>query len=113
MRVAFTIVGITVMAALAAQAVQAQSRGLGRINGTVAAESGEPIAGVIVKVEVGDDSIEGKSDGTGKWAVSGLGKGQFFVEFLKAGFETKRVRLVIEKETMQSDPIKIQLKKGE
>ena len=64
---------------------------------------------VLLPVNLG---CTGKSDGTGKWAVSGLGKGQFFAEFSKAGFETKRVRLVIEKESMSSEPIKIALKKA-
>jgi hypothetical protein len=66
----------------------------------------------MVKVEIGSDALEGRSDASGKWAVSGLGKGEFFAEFSKSGFETKRVRLVIEKESINSDPIKISLKKA-
>ena len=111
-RRALCLAGVALLSVVTAQNVTAQSRGLGRISGTISSEAGEPIAGAVVKVEIGSDALEGKSDGTGKWAVSGLGKGQFFAEFSKAGFETKRVRLVIEKESMSSEPIKIALKKA-
>ncbi len=111
-RWALTVAGVALLATLTTQGVTAQSRGLGRINGTVLSESGEPIAGATVKVEIGSDALEGKSDSSGKWAVSGLGKGQFFAEFSKSGYETKRVRLMVEKETINSDPIKIALKKS-
>ena len=63
--------------------------------------SGGSIPGAMVKVEIGSEALEGKSDSSGKWAVSGLGKGQFFAEFSKSGFETKRVRLMVEKETIR------------
>jgi hypothetical protein len=90
----------------------AQTRGLGRLNGTVTSEAGEPIAGAVVKVVAGSDELEGKSDNSGRWAVSGVGKGKFTAEFSKDGFETKRINLVVEKEVMQSEPIKVSLKKG-
>jgi Carboxypeptidase regulatory-like domain len=106
------ISGIVALAVSSAPSVTAQSRGLGRLNGTITSEAGEPIVGAGVRVEIGSEAVEGKSDVAGKWAVTGLGKGQFVAEFSKAGFETKRVRLVIEKEMMQSEPIKIALKKS-
>ena len=110
-RGALILAGVAMLSVMTAQGVTAQSRGLGRISGTVSSESGDPIVGAAVKVEIGTDAVESKSDSAGKWAVSGLGKGQFVAEFSKDGFETKRVRLVIEKESMSSDPIKIALKK--
>jgi hypothetical protein len=106
------ICGIAALTLVSGQNVIAQSRGLGRLNGTVTSEGGEPIAGAVVKVTFGSDELEGKSDSTGKWAVAGIGKGQFTAEFSKDGFETKRVKLVVEKEVMQSEPIKISLKKS-
>ena len=111
-RGAFILAGVAMLSVMTAQGVTAQSRGLGRISGTVSSESGEPIVGAFVKVEVGSDALQSKSDGSGKWAISGLGKGQFFAEFSKDGFETKRVRLLIEKESMASEAIKIALKKS-
>lgn len=112
LRCALTLAGVALLAILQTQAVTAQARGLGRITGTVLSEAGDPISGAMVKVEIGSDALEGRSDASGKWAVSGLGKGEFFAEFSKSGFETKRVRLVIEKESINSDPIKISLKKA-
>jgi hypothetical protein len=106
------ITGIAALTLVSGQNVTAQTRGLGRLNGTITSEAGEPIAGVVVKVAVGSDELEGKSDTSGKWAVSGVGKGKFTAEFIKDGFETKRVNLVLEKEVMQSEPIKVSLKKS-
>ena len=101
------------VAVLTAPAVFGQARGLGAINGTISAEEGGTIAGAQVKVLLSNgDALEGKSDDNGKWNVMGLGKGEFQVEFTKDGFMTKRVKLVIEKETLRSEPIKIALKKG-
>jgi hypothetical protein len=111
-RFALTIAGAALFALLTTQGVTAQSRGLGRITGTVLSEAGDPIAGAAVKIEIGSEALKGESDSSGKWAVSGLGKGEFFAEFSKSGFETKRVRLLIEKESINSDPIKIALKKS-
>jgi hypothetical protein len=107
----YAVVAVALAATLSTPQATAQSRGLGRINGTVTSEGGEPLVDAVVRIEVGGDALEGKSDKAGKWAVSGLGKGQFIAEFSKAGFETKRVRLVIERESLASDPIKIALKK--
>jgi hypothetical protein len=87
------ITGVAALALLSGQNATAQSRGLGRLNGTITSEAGEPIAGVVVKVAIGSDELEGKSDNS------------------KDGFETKRLKLMIEKEVMQSDPIKVSLKK--
>lgn len=105
------IVGIAAAAVLSGQQATAQTRGLGRLNGTVTSEAGEPIPGAVVKVVIGGDELEGKSDNSGRWAVSGIGKGKFTAEFSKDGFETKRVNLVVEKEVMQSEPIKVSMKK--
>lgn len=89
----------------------AQTRGLGRLTGTVTSEAGEPIADASVKVAVGDGVIERRSDDNGSWVLMGMGKGEFVLEVSKAGFETRRMRLVIERESMQSAPVKISLKK--
>lgn len=97
----------------ASSAPQAQMRGLGRINGSVTDDSGAAVEGVVIKIGFSDGSkIEGKSDAKGDWALAGLGRGEFPVSFEKAGFETKRVKVVIEKELAKTQPIKITIKKG-
>jgi carboxypeptidase family protein len=93
--------------------MQAQMRGLGRINGSIADDGGAVVADAVVKITFSDGSkIEGKSDAKGNWALAGLGRGEFPVSFEKDGFEVKRVKVVIEKELAKTQPIKITMKKG-
>jgi hypothetical protein len=106
------VTGIAALTLISGQYAAAQTRGLGRLNGTITSDSGEPVPGVVVKVAAGGDELEGKSDNSGKWAISGVGKGKFTAEFTKDGFETKKINLVIEKEVMQSEPIKVSMKKS-
>ncbi len=107
-------VGLVVLAVLVATgSLQAQMRGLGRIEGSVADDGGAPLEGVVVKLALGDGSaLEGKSDAKGKWVVAGVGKGEFAASFTKDGFATKRLKLVLEKEIGRSNPIPVTLKKG-
>jgi hypothetical protein len=98
---------------IATDAPQAQMRGLGRINGTVLDDTGAPVGDAVIKIGFTDGTkIEGKSDAKGNWALAGLGRGEFPVSFEKNGFETKRVKVVIEKELAKTQPIKITMKKG-
>jgi hypothetical protein len=91
----------------------AQSRGLGALAGSVTSDTGEPVGGVLVKLPLPDGSaIEAKSDDSGRWNVNGVGKGEFHMVIYKEGFATKTVKLVIEKETMRPEPIKLTIKKG-
>lgn len=104
---------VAVVVVLAAGAVSAQMRGLGRIEGSVADDSGAPIEGVVIKLALGDGSaLEGKSDAKGKWVVAGVGRGEFAASFTKDGFTTKRLKLVLEKEIGRSNPIPVTMKKG-
>jgi hypothetical protein len=97
----------------AGDVTQAQMRGLGRINGSIADDAGTPVGDAVVKISFSDGSkIEGKSDAKGNWALAGLGRGEFPVSFEKDGFEVKRVKVVIEKELAKTQPIKITMKKG-
>lgn len=89
-----------------------QTRGLGMVNGTVTSEGGDPIAGATVKLAVADGSVQQQSDSSGRWVLMGIGKGEFVIEVSKAGFETKRMKLIVERESMQSPPVKIALKKS-
>ena len=98
---------------LAGEHVAAQSRGLGALAGQVTEEGGAGIAGVLVKLPLPDgSSIEAKTDDSGKWNVNGVGKGEFHMVVYKEGYATKTVKLIVEKETMRPEPVKIVLKKG-
>lgn len=94
--------------------VVAQQRGLGAVTGVVSSEAGEPVNGAIVKfILPNGETVEGKSDGAGKWRVGGLGKGEWKVSFSADGFATRIVKFVVERETITGgDPVKIVLKKA-
>ncbi len=90
----------------------AQMRGLGRIEGTCVDEGGAIVEGVAVKLSFVDGStVDGKSDAKGAWQIAGVGRGEFAASFTKAGYQTKRVKLLVEKEIGKSLPVKIILKK--
>ncbi|MDP1570763.1 MAG: carboxypeptidase regulatory-like domain-containing protein [Vicinamibacterales bacterium] len=96
-----------------APAALAQSRGMGRLNGVTVSESGDPLDGVAVKTPTsGGDVLQATSTEKGAWALGGIGKGDWSVEFAKAGYETRRVRIVVEKETLKPEVIKVVLKRA-
>ena len=105
---------VAALIGFAGERAAAQSRGLGALAGQVVTEdSGSGIGGVLVKLPLPDGSaIEAKSDDSGKWNVNGVGKGEFHMVIYKEGFATKTVKLIVEKETMRPEPIKITLKKS-
>ncbi|HET9266997.1 MAG TPA: hypothetical protein VFO31_02485 [Vicinamibacterales bacterium] len=104
---------VAALIGFAAERAAAQSRGLGALAGSVSEEGGGSLSGVLVKLPLPDGSaIEAKSDDSGKWNVNGIGKGEFTMVIYKEGFATKTVKLIVEKETMRPEPIKIVLKKS-
>ena len=104
---------VAALIGFAGERAAAQSRGLGALAGTVTEEGGGGIAGVLVKLPLPDgSSIEAKTDDSGKWNVNGVGKGEFHMVIYKEGYATKTVKLIVEKETMRPEPVKIALKKG-
>jgi tetratricopeptide (TPR) repeat protein len=68
-------------------------RGMGRVAGKVVDESGKPIEGVTVKAMLPADNRgpEVKSNAKGDWAVAGISRGAWALDFIKAGYETKNV----------------------
>ena len=104
---------VAALIGFAGERAAAQSRGLGALAGLVTEEGGGNLSGVLVKLPLPDGSaIEAKSDDSGKWNVNGVGKGEFTMVIYKEGFATKTVKLIVEKETMRPEPIKIVLKKS-
>jgi Carboxypeptidase regulatory-like domain len=106
------LVVLMVFAMLTASAAFGQVKGMGRLNGKVVDDGGSPVEGVAIKLRQGTDVIEGKTDAKGDWILSGVARGNWLVSFEKTGFPTKMVKVVIEKELLRTEPIKIQLKKG-
>jgi hypothetical protein len=101
------------MFALVAATPDAQSRGMGRMNGVVTDEGGAPIPGVTVTTKTGEGTaMDVKSDDGGRWIIGGVGKGDWVVVFSKEGFVARQVKVVLEKELERTEPIKIVLKRG-
>lgn len=101
------------MVTVAGSVGTAQMRGLGAVNGTVLSEAGEPVAGATIKFLLPNgEALEGKSDGSGKWRVGGIGKGEWRVEFSAAGYAPRQLKFVVERETMNSDAVKVVMKKS-
>ncbi len=103
---------IAVSVCATAQSGLAQTRGMGRINGTVIDQDGGVVGDVAVKtVTSAGTAIEGKTDAKGGWMLPGIGKGVWTVEFKKDGYVLLKAKVTVEQESLRSEPIKLTLKK--
>jgi tetratricopeptide (TPR) repeat protein len=101
---------------LSTSAAYAQDwRGLGRVGGKVVDEdTGQPIAGVTVKAMLprsenrGPD--ESKSNDKGDWAVGGLASGNWALDFIKEGYETRSISVPVS-EGGGRRPMEVKMKK--
>lgn len=90
-------------------------RGMARMGGKVVDEdTGQPIEGVTIKaVFPASDNrgpSESKSNEKGDWAVGGIASGQWAVDFIKDGYETRRLTIPVS-EGGGRKPMEIKLKK--
>lgn len=108
--------GLVVLAAFmtVADAYAQDWRGMGRVGGKVLdADTGAPIEGVTVKAALprsGNRGTESKSNAKGDWAIGGVAAGEWAVDFIKDGYETKSITLPIGS-TGGGRPMEIRLKK--
>jgi predicted Zn-dependent protease len=92
-----TIRSVAVAAALAfavsAVPAAAQSRGTGHMAGVVKDDAGAPVEGVQVKAQkAGEkDVFTDKTNKKGEWAINGLASGQWNLDFVRDGYETKSI----------------------
>jgi hypothetical protein len=106
-------IGVSLLVLTVAATANAQVRGLGRVNGQIVDDAGQPVADVDVQTTAqGGTLITTKSSATGAFVLAGLGKGDWIVVFKKAGFPDKRLKMLIEKELTVSNPIKVTLQKS-
>ena len=91
-----------------------QARGAGRVTGTIRDESGSPLPGVAISATLKGSKTEitAASDDKGLWAVYGLGRGEWHVEFFKTGYAPQAAKVNLEDELARVPPIAIHLKKG-
>ena len=108
----FQVLMVTALVAMATTVAMAQVKGMGRINGKVTDDGGAPVDGVSIRLRQGTGIIEGKTDPKGDWALAGVARGSWMVTFEKQGFPTKFMKILVEKELMRTDPIKVTMKKG-
>ncbi len=90
----------------------AQSRGMGHLMGTVKDEAGQPLEGVAVRaVKQGEkDAFTDKTSKKGDWALNGMAGGQWNVDFVKDGFETRSLTVAVSEST-RTPSMAIALKK--
>jgi len=101
------------VAAFAASASAQEWKGLGRVAGKVVDESGKPIAGVTVKSAMPAAGNRGPADITtndkGDWAVGGISRGLWAIDFVKEGYETKSIAVAVQ-EGSRIPPMEIVMK---
>jgi tetratricopeptide (TPR) repeat protein len=99
--------------ALAAVASAQTWRGQGRVAGRVNDEAGKPIEGVTVKLflPAGNGGLEVKTGKRGDWSAGGISSGEWQIDFIKEGYETRRMTASVE-QLAPGPPMEIVLKKA-
>jgi len=89
-------------------------RGMGQIQGTVADESGTPLAGVVITAKLPGfaGGIDAKSDDKGAWKVAGMARGDWQVDFDKAGYAQRRAKVVLPVELAKVPTIVVTMKRA-
>jgi len=89
-------------------------RGQGRLSGKVTDEAGKPIDGVTVKLAMPSEKglLETKTNAKGEWVQGGMGRGEWQLDFIKQGYETRNISASVA-ETSRMPAIEITLKKAE
>jgi tetratricopeptide (TPR) repeat protein len=104
-------VGI-VMSFLALAGFSQQDLGKGRISGNVVDENGAPVEGALIVAQSmrSDTKLEGKSDSKGKFAVAGLGTGDWRVIASKEGYASASLNMNV-RQLGTNPPVTFTLKK--
>jgi len=89
-------------------------RGKGRVRGFVFDEDGNPLEGVRVKLFSlrGKEGFETLTDAEGKWVAAWIRGGKWNIDFLKVGYEPKKISANIS-EVKRNPDIEMRLKKIE
>lgn len=99
--------------ASAAPAIAQDWKGMGRMEGKVTDESGAPLPGVTVKLELpergGGTTV--KTDKKGRWAVGGIAAGTWHIDFDLAAHASRRVSVSLPSESSRLAPLEVKLEK--
>lgn len=90
-----------------------ENLGRGRISGTVVDESGAPVEGALVDVELpgSKTKLKGESDKKGRFSVIGLGTGRWQVTASKKGYISSSVTMDVS-QLSSNPPVTLTLKKA-
>jgi tetratricopeptide (TPR) repeat protein len=107
---------VIVAAATLAGAVPAAAqdwKGMGRMEGKVTDESGTPLVGVKVKLELpergGGTTVT--TDRKGRWAIGGIAAGTWNIDFELAGRASRRVSVSLPSESSRLAPLEVKLER--
>jgi tetratricopeptide (TPR) repeat protein len=115
----FVITGMMVTTWMPTLLFSQLTSGRGRMYGTVTEEgTGQPLEGVTVKLFFPRSNAyhtsEPKTDAAGKWSVNYVRGGLWNLDFVKDGYETKKISFVVDERAGLAKPsIDIQFKKME
>ena len=84
---------------------------MGRVSGKITDESGAPVEGAEVVATMGAGRFAAKTNRKGEWALGGLGRGEWSIDFTKEGFEKRSISVGVSDST-RIPPIPIVLKKA-
>lgn len=83
---------------------------MGRLAGKVTDEQGTPVEGATVKFDLpGSGGTQAKTDKKGEWALGGIARGAWNIDFEKAGYEPVHISVTLE-ELSRVPPIQTTLK---
>jgi tetratricopeptide (TPR) repeat protein len=106
------VLGLLAVVLVAAVAEAQGWRGMGRVAGKVTDEEGKPLADVVVKLNLpGAGGTEVKTNSKGEWAVGGIARGDWNVDFQKAGYDVVRISVSIS-EYSRIPPVETTLKRS-
>jgi len=88
-------------------------RGRGRVSGLVFDTEGKPIEGVMVKLVWTKDKsgLEVVTNKDGRWAVGGINKGEWDIDFIKMGYTPLQKRMTVS-ETSRNPEVKVTMEKA-
>ena len=89
-----------------------QHRGIGVMSGELKGHTGEQVAGATVKFSTkSGEPLQTTTSKDGKWRISGLGKGEWTMLVTAPGYAARVIRVVIERESVNSEPVVTVLRK--
>jgi hypothetical protein len=103
---------VSLFAAINANAQSGAGKGKGRLRGEVGDEQKHPLADVTVKFtnERLQTSFEVKTNEKGEWVVNGVAGGNWNIDFVKEGYETKSISYPIQ-QMEYNKPVVLEMKK--